>query len=94
MRYSLAVIIIFISIHCLQAQISDTEWPLFRGKADLTGKYDYELPANPQLLWSASIGARTKSSPVVSEGTIYFGNDKGALIAVSADGKIKWKYEA
>ena len=67
---------------------------MFRGKADLSGRFDSELPATPQLLWSVSTGTRTKSSPVISDGTLFFGNDKGTLIAVSADGKIKWKYEA
>ena len=47
----------------------------------------------PQLLWSISTGARTKSSPVISDGTIFFGNDKGTITAVTSDGKIKWKYE-
>ena len=66
------------------AQSGDTDWPLFRGKADLSGKYDSELPVTPQLLWSVSTGARTKSSPVISDGTIFFGNDKGTLIAVTS----------
>src|SRR5664280_945345 len=70
------------------------EWPLFRGKADLAGKIETELPVSPKLLWSVKTGATTKSSPVISDGTVYFGNDKGSLIAVSTDGKIKWKYEA
>ena len=52
------------------------------------------FPSSPELLWSIKTGARTKSSPVISEGTVYFGNDKGSLIAVSTDGKIKWKYES
>jgi eukaryotic-like serine/threonine-protein kinase len=76
------------------SQSGDTDWPLFRGKADLSGKYDSELPSAPILLWSVSTGTRTKSSPVISDGTIFFGNDKGTLIAISSDGKIKWKYEA
>jgi len=75
-------------------QTGDTDWPLFRGKADLSGRFDSELPAAPSLLWSVTTGARTKSSPVISDGTIFFGNDKGTLIAVSSDGKIKWQYEA
>ena len=36
---------------------------------------------------------RTKSSPVVSGGMIFFGNDKGSVIAAGTDGKIKWQYE-
>ena len=67
---------------------------IIQGKADLAGKSESELPSSPALIWSISTGARTKSSPVISEGTIYFGNEKGTLIAVGTDGKIKWKYEA
>jgi outer membrane protein assembly factor BamB len=77
-----------------EAQNGADEWPLFRGQADLAGKVEYDLPSSPQLIWSISTGVRTKSSPVISAGTVYFGNDKGSLIAVSTDSKIKWKYEA
>ena len=76
------------------SQTASTDWPLFRGKADLAGKTESEFPLSPRLLWSIKTGATTKSSPVISEGTVYFGNDKGSLIAVSSEGKIKWKYEA
>ncbi|HLP74418.1 MAG TPA: PQQ-binding-like beta-propeller repeat protein [Bacteroidales bacterium] len=72
---------------------SSTDWPVFRGKSDLSGNIDAPLPANPALLWSLPTGAPTRSSPVVSDGTVFFGNDKGTLIAVTSDGKIKWKYE-
>lgn len=75
------------------SQISQSDWYLFRGKSDLSGRYDGDLPAAPQLLWSVSTGVRTKSSPVVSDGTVFFGNDRGTLTAVSADGKVKWRFE-
>ena len=89
--YSLLSFLFFVSIY---GQSSDADWPLFRGKADLSGSYDSELPSDPGLLWSISTGTRTKSSPVISDGTLFFGNDKGTLTAVSSDGKIKWQYEA
>ncbi len=76
------------------AQQSENDWPLFRGSSDLTGKSVYDLPSDPGLVWSVSTGVRTVSSPVISEGTVYFGNNKGTLIAVTSDGKIKWKFEA
>src|SRR5665647_1040620 len=75
------------------SQTSDQEWPLFRGKPDLSGFTLSELPLSPSLVWSMPTGARTKSSPVVSGGMVIFGNDKGSVIAVSTDGKLKWKYE-
>lgn len=89
--HNLLAFLFFISIN---GQSADTDWPLFRGKADLSGRFDSELPSSPNLLWSVSTGTRTKSSPVISDGTLFFGNDKGTLTAVSSDGKIKWQYEA
>ena len=83
--------LVFISSY---GQSGDNDWLLFRGKADLSGRYDSELPLAPQLLWSVSTGTKTTSSPVVSDGTLFFGNDKGSLIAVSSEGMIKWQYEA
>jgi len=59
---------IFISV---SGQTNETEWPLFRGKADLAGRIETELPVSPKLLWSLKTGGTTKSSPVISEGTVY-----------------------
>ncbi len=90
-RFSFILLLLTLHVRT-EAQVSSADWPLFRGKSDLSGKYDADLPASPQMLWSLSTGVRTKSSPVVSDGTIFFGNDKGTLFAI-AEGRIKWKYE-
>src|SRR5512133_3758308 len=89
--YISLIFLMLASCYTANAQAT-TDWPSFRGKSDLSGKCDSELPSSPQLLWSLSTGVRTKSSPVVSDGTIFFGNDKATLFAVS-EGKIKWKFE-
>ncbi len=78
---SLGIIFYLLSFFgCLSAQPGLTEWPLFRGKADLTGNFDTELPSSPSLVWSLATGARTKSSPVLTAGTIFFGNEKGTRL--------------
>ncbi|MBK7712045.1 MAG: PQQ-binding-like beta-propeller repeat protein [Bacteroidales bacterium] len=77
MRYPVLIIFFFIIICDISGQSGENEWPLFRGKPDLAGKSVSELPVSPALLWTISTGARTKSSPVVSNETIYFGNEKG-----------------
>ncbi len=93
MRYILIILFLFCLVN-LQGQNKEAEWPLFRGKADLTGRSESELPSSPSLIWSIATGVRTKSSPVISAGTIYFGNEKGSVIAVGTDGKRKWSFEA
>lgn len=93
MRYIFTITLFYIFIFSSEAQI-ENDWPIFRGKADLSGRYDSELPSTPQLLWSVKTGTRTKSSPVISDGTIFLGNEKGSIIAVSSEGKIKWQYDA
>jgi len=76
------------------AQTPEQEWKVFRGKSDLSGSIEYNIPASPVLLWSMAAGSHSKSSPVVSNGVIYFGDDKGILYAVGEDGKLMWKYDS
>lgn len=94
MKCLFPITLLFLLFSVSEAQDSSNEWPLFRGKADLAGKIESELPALPKLLWSLKTGGSTKSSPVISGGIVYFGNDKGSLIAAGTDGKIRWRYEA
>jgi outer membrane protein assembly factor BamB len=94
MRYIITLFLFLIPLITSEAQIGNDDWPLFRGRADLAGKIESELPASPKLLWSIKTGGTTKSSPVISEGNVYFGNDKGSLVAVSSNGSLKWKYES
>lgn len=70
------------------------DWSIFRGKSDLSGNSEWPLPSNPKLLWSLSSGSATKSSPVISDGLIYFGTDKGSLVACDTEGRLAWKTAA
>ena len=90
--FLISVLLLSGPLSCL-AQTSAQEWPIFRGKADLTGSTNIEVSTKPSLVWNLAATGRTSSSPVVSGGMIFFGNDKGTLIAVGTDGKIKWRYE-
>jgi outer membrane protein assembly factor BamB len=92
-RYFIILLNLLSALMTGYAQPSDQEWPVFRGKPDLTGFTSLELPSSPELIWSLKTGTRTKSSPVVSDGLIIFGNDKGSVIAVGTDGKKRWQYE-
>ncbi|TFH33954.1 MAG: hypothetical protein E4G95_08960, partial [Bacteroidia bacterium] len=74
-------------------QVKGTDWPLFRGSADLSGKTAVALPSNPKLLWSARTEGRTVSSPVISKGIAYFGNNNGTVYAITPEGKTLWKTE-
>ena len=93
-RYCLTIVFPVILFLSAYAQTGNNDWLLFRGRADLSGRYDYEFPLEPQLIWSLSTGSKTKSSPVISDGTLFFGNDLGTLVSVSTEGQIKWQYKA
>ena len=47
---------------------------------------------SPQVVWSADLGStRVMASPTVGpDGSVYVGTAAGQLVAVSADGKVKW----
>jgi len=49
MRYLSAITIFFLYFSASEAQNVGDDWPLFRGKADLSGKYESELPSSPGL---------------------------------------------
>jgi eukaryotic-like serine/threonine-protein kinase len=93
MRYLATILFIFITV-LSSAQVPGSDWPLFRGKNDLTGSLKNELPLKPVLLWSLSTGSKSQSSPVISNGLIIFGNDKGMIFAIGSDKNIRWKYDA
>jgi len=92
-RYFRMVLILLAAAATGYSQTADQEWPVFRGRPDLTGNTNIELPSSPSLIWSLSTTNRTKSSPVVSGGMIFFGNDKGSVIGAGTDCKIKWQYK-
>lgn len=76
---------------CTTLPGQSADWPVFRGTSELTGKSAWSMPDVPALLWTFNSGSRSKSSPVISDGVIYFGTDAGSLVAVNADGKLRWK---
>ena len=51
--------------------------------------------AQDVVVWSQDTGALLYSSPVVSNGVVYLGNDAGILYAMnSATGEILWQFES
>ena len=93
MKRYIFILALFQALFCF-GQNTSSSWPIFRGNADLSGKTDAEIPASPRLLWSYNTGTRTYSTPVVSEGLIYFGSEKGTIYACDVNGRMKWRTNA
>ena len=93
MRYIAIILFVFLLNPMIHGQATDINWPVFRGSGDLSGNTRHEMTANPSFLWSLPTGVRTISSPVLSDGVIYFGNSKGTLYAINETGKIIWSLE-
>ncbi len=69
-------------------------WPLHRGDPAQTARAAGSLPDAPELLWTFPVGSAIASSPVVSDGTVYFGADDAKLHAVRLDdGEERWAFE-
>jgi outer membrane protein assembly factor BamB len=46
-------------------------------------------------IWRRTLPSRTESSPIVANGTVYFGSESGTVYALSAsNGSVKWTYKA
>ena len=74
--------------------VSETEWPVFRGDQQLTGRATASLPDKPELLYSFQTDGGIKSSPVVSSGTIFIGSAGGVMYALNlTNGREKWNFK-
>ena len=67
---------------------------MFRGDAAHQGVYRADGPrAFHRVKWTLPTGDRIVSSPVFSDGTIFFGSDDGNVYAVdAASGALNWKF--
>jgi eukaryotic-like serine/threonine-protein kinase len=69
-------------------------WPMFRGNPGLTGVSPAEVPSDPKLLWTYTVGKPVKSSPAISGGKVYIGADDGQLHCLDlAAGKKVWSFK-
>jgi outer membrane protein assembly factor BamB len=93
MKYFNAILFLLAISITAEAQQEKMNWNIFRGSYDLCGSASSEIPFTPVLLWSLPTGTGTKSSPVISDGAIYFGNEKGILYSVTSEGNVRWKKE-
>ena len=77
----------------LIASIHATAQPMYRGNATHTGAYGGDgLLQFHRVKWTFPTGDRIVSSPVHSDGVIYFGGDDGYIYAVDAStGRQRWK---
>ena len=67
---------------------------MFRGDAAHSGAYAGKSPrAFHRVVWKFQTGSRVVSSPVWSDGALYFGSDDGYVYAVdAASGRQRWKH--
>jgi outer membrane protein assembly factor BamB len=67
--------------------------PMFRGDASHSGVFDADGPRQfHRVRWAFPTGDRVVSSPVLRDGTLYFGSDDGNIYAVeAATGRQVWK---
>ncbi|HEY0231088.1 MAG TPA: PQQ-binding-like beta-propeller repeat protein [Dokdonella sp.] len=67
---------------------------MFRGDAAHSGTYTGKSPRQfHRIVWKFQTGSRVVSSPVWSDGLLYFGSDDGNVYAVdAASGRQRWKH--
>ena len=66
------------------------EWPTYHGGYALDGATSQAPPDSPSLLWRYKAGGRVEAPPLVADGRVFAVTGKGALLALSRDGKELW----
>ena len=87
------IAILALAIAGMLASATSHAQAMFRGDAAHSGVYSAEGPRQlHRVKWKFQTGDRVVSSPVYSDGVIYFGGDDGNVYAVdAADGRQLWK---
>jgi outer membrane protein assembly factor BamB len=84
------------SSHNLKSQISDlkSDWPMFRGGQNLSGRAPGDLPDSFTALWKFKTGDAVKSSPVVVDNVVFVGSSDENVYAIDLEtGRKVWAYE-
>ena len=71
----------------------NVDWSLFRGDPGLQGRASGSIPDKLELAWSFKTGDAILSSPVVVNGTVYFGSSDQSVYAVDLlKGQKRWSF--
>ena len=72
-----------------------TDWPSFRGDAQLTGVAITTLPERLAVRWKYEAAEAVTSTAAITRGVVYVGCHDGNLYALDlTTGRLKWKYAA
>ena len=76
-------------------QVADEDWPMFGHDAASTGySSDGTGPSNLEEIWRFETDFEIRSSPVVSDGTVYIGSNDRQFYAIDIEtGEQDWKFE-
>ena len=86
------LITVLITITLIQSAHGEN-WPMFLHDLEHSGTSGEIVELPVELLWNYSTAFPIESSPVVSEGVLYIG-DNGGIYALNAiTGSMKWKYK-
>jgi hypothetical protein len=77
------------------AVFGETNWPIGRGDAAMSGTAAGTLPGKLKPVWRFQTSDAIKGAPVVAEGVVFAGSMDKCLYAVNAEnGKELWRFEA
>lgn len=60
MRHIYVILFSFLLNPMIFCQVSDNNWPVFRGNSDLSGNTNHEFTTDPAFLWSLPTDVMTK----------------------------------
>ncbi len=70
-----------------------SEWTVFRGNSQLTGVAGGKIFDNLKMLWSFETGDDVRSTPIISNNTVFVGSTDKNMYALSLDdGTVIWKF--
>ncbi len=77
-----------------ESQVTNNNWPMFRGSQSLLGIASGDLPDSLEMLWKFKTGESVKSSPVIDSNLVYVGSNDNNIYAIGLhSGQKVWEYK-
>jgi outer membrane protein assembly factor BamB len=92
----LLLVIFFLSINFIIAQLADSPWPMYHGGVKHGGLSSVDTShINGSVKWTFETNGAIESSPTIgADGTIYVGTHGNTLFAINPEGTEKWRFNA
>ena len=89
-----ALIVVLVTLGAVPWENAAAAWPTFRGDNARSGLAPRGISDEPRVAWKVGLGGSVDGSPIVVDGRVFVGTNRGLFAAINATtGEVLWRAE-